>query len=147
MAGRIHRVAGSDPGGIAALANLIAKHRGAFEHDWRARFHLPLHKVGGKAMRWGEAVRLAMVLARDPGTAVGAAVAEWDYPMRREALVLADLYDLQHTAKAKKRPRPYPRPWGDRQRTRRGTGRYSVTELRAVLAATRQPAQEVPPHG
>lgn len=88
-------------------------------------------------MRWGEAYRLALVLARDPGTAVAAAVAGWAYPLTREALALADLYDLQHTAKARKRPRPYPRPWGDKERTRRGTGSYTVTQLRAVLTATR----------
>lgn len=94
-------------------------------------------------MRWGEAYRLAHVLARDPSSAIAAAVAGWDHPFSREALLLADLYDLQHAAKARKRPRPYPRPWGDKERTKRGTGRYSITQLKAVLAATRADTEEV----
>lgn len=121
----------------------MAEHRAAFEFDWRARFHVPLHKVGTKAMRWGEAYRLASVLARDPASAVAAAVAGWDYPISRDALVLADLYDLQHAAKAKRRPKPYPRPWGNKDRKHSGTGRYTTDELRAVLAATRAHALEL----
>lgn len=137
MAEGVHRLAGGNPGGIVALADVIAKHRGAFEYDWRARFNVPLHKVGSKAMRWGEAYRLALLLAQDPGTQVAAAVAGWVHPLAREALVLADLYDLQHMSKAKKRPRAYPRPWGDKARTTKGTGRYTPQQLRAVLTATR----------
>ena len=120
----------------------MAEHRAAFEYDWRARFHLPLHKVGSNAMRWGEAYRLALLLARDPSSALGAALAGWEYPLSREALTLADLYDLQHTSKVKRRPRPYPRPWADKERKRTGTGRYTTAELRAVLAATRAHAHE-----
>lgn len=50
---------------------------------------------------------------RDPSTEIAAAIAGWDYPLSREALILADLFDLQHTSKAKKKPQPYPRPWPD----------------------------------
>lgn len=121
----------------------MAEHRAAFEYDWRARFHLPLTVVGTKAMRWGEAYRLAGVLARDPASAVAASVAGWHYPLSREALALADLYDLQHHSKVKRKPKPYPRPWVDKDRKRHGTGRYTPNELRAVLSASRAHAREL----
>lgn len=65
-------------------------------------------------------------LAVDPATHLGASLAGWDYPMSREALVSADLFDLTHQiawSQADKRkrgpkPKPYPRPWPDRQKTR-----------------------------
>lgn len=111
---------------------MIDAHRGAFEYDWRARFHLPLSVVG-RSMSWGEAIRLSALLARDPASQVAAAVAQWEHPISREDITLRDLYDLQHTSKAKKRPKPYPRPWS-KERRRFGAGtRLSPEQLRAIL--------------
>ncbi len=58
-------------------------------------------------MSWGEAWRLAEVLAGDPSSRTCAAINGWDYPMSAEAIVLADLFDLWTTADAA----PYKRPW------------------------------------
>lgn len=121
----------------------MAKHRGAFEYDWRTRFHLPL-RVVGRSMTWGETVRLVQHLAGDPSSALCAALNEWDYPLSREAIVLADLFDLQHLSKAKRKPPTYTRPWHE---GRRRFGRTSLTpeRLRQILDTHRQGGE--PAHG
>lgn len=91
-------------------------------------------------MSWGEAVRLTVQLARDPSSHIAAALGDLSAPTSREALVLMDLFDLQHASKAKHRPKPYPRPWDKPPRTfGRGTS-MSPEELSAVLAAHREGA-------
>lgn len=62
-------------------------------------------------MSWGEAVRAVNLITRDPSSWTCASLAEWEYPLSREALILTDLIDIQHASKVKKRPKPYPRPW------------------------------------
>lgn len=103
-------------GGIAGLLELIATHRGAVEYDWRTRFNLPLSAIGTELMTFTEAARLAQGLLLDPSSHSFAALHEWDYPMSREALVQADLFDLEHAGRTKKKPKPYPRPWHSREK-------------------------------
>lgn len=93
-------------------------------------------------MTWGEAIRLTFVLAADPSTAIGAALAGWSHPTPREAIVLMDLYDLQHTSKSKRTPKPYPRPWA--LPTRRSFGRTRMTreQVMDVLNRIREEAPE-----
>jgi len=93
-----------------ALHVLIDEHRGAFEYDWRTRFHLPLSSLP-TSMDWGEAYRLTLALAGDPSSHVSASVSGWKYALSAESIVLRDLYDLQHQSKTTKKPKPYPRPW------------------------------------
>lgn len=67
-------------------------------------------------MSWGEAVSLTRMLCQDPTSWVAAAIAGWDHPVSREALMLMDVYDLTvaiNTDHKKSRPKPYPRPWPD----------------------------------
>ena len=87
-------------------------------------------------MSWGEAFRLAQRLAADPSSAVGAALAGWDHPASREALILMDLYDA-FTAANFKRAKPYPRPWPDRdkKRTKPGEGITQDQIIAALRAA------------
>lgn len=128
----------SDPGGIVALAGLIDAHRAAFEYDWRARFGLPLNVVG-KSMPWGEAVRLTAKLSADPSSWVAASREGWAYPFSREAMVLADLFDLQHKSKTKRgKAKPHPiRPWLQAKLRRLGGARLTKSQLRALLDAHR----------
>lgn len=98
---------------------MIDAHRGAFEYDWRARFAVPLAAVG-RAMTWGEALRLTEQLAGDPGSRVGAALAGWEHPVSREWLVLVDLIDRFSRVNFKKPP-PYPRPWRTEKRRMKPT--------------------------
>lgn len=51
------------------------------------------------------------VLAADTTSQIAVALAGWKYPVSREAMVLADLFDMQLGSKSKKKPAPYPRPW------------------------------------
>lgn len=128
---------GGDAGGIAALSDEIDAHRGAFEHDWRARFHMPLREIG-RSMTWGEALRLTEVLAHDPSSMVCAAIAGWEHPFSWEAIILADVFDVQLAQASQKRPKPWPRPWLKRERRNLGRGTsMSIEQLEAVLAAAR----------
>lgn len=111
---------------------MIDQHRAAFEYDWRTRFHLPLTAIG-RAMSYGEAFRMTGLLAGDPGSQVGAALAEWAYPLSREAIALVDLYDLQHTSKAKRKPKPYPRPMPERT-VRRHQPDATMTQADVIAA-------------
>lgn len=124
------------------LAELIGEHRPAFEYDWRTRFQLPLSSIGdleqptGRAMGWGEAVRLAKILSTDPSSQVFVALAGWRHALSREAAVMLDLFDLTHRANSQKKPSPHPgRPFdlkGDRRRTKATAPRDVV---RAALRA------------
>lgn len=114
---------------------MIDSHRGAFEYDWRTRFHQPLSDVGTEAMTWGEALRLVALLAADPSSQVAARFAAWERPISREEMVLADLFDVQLASKSKKKPSPYPRPWAktgstsERKGNAAGRSRAEVVEI------------------
>ena len=86
-------------------------------------------------MSWGEAIRLAEVLAGDPSSRIAAAIGRWDYPFTREAAILMDLFDLQHASKSKKKPKPYPRPWPAEGTRRRGKTTRTRAEVVAILNA------------
>ena len=116
------------------LRDLIERHRGAFEYDWRTRFRKPLSIVGTRKMSWGEAWRLVEILSMDPSSYVAAAVHEWKSPVSREWLVLADLWDAQ-AVQSYQKPKPYPRPFGDPAATRRGRTRKTRAEVIAILNA------------
>lgn len=101
-------------------------------------------------MTWGEACRLTRLLSVDPASSICAALQKWDYPMSREALILAGIYDIQHASKSKRRPDPFPRPWPDHNKRTFGKTRMTVDRLREVLAAARgdnNTDAEVTPHG
>lgn len=107
----------------------------ALRYDFRTRFHIALDAVPDE-MGWDEARDLVQVLTTDPSTALAAALAGWSHPMSREALILADLFDVQHMSKAKKRPAPYPRPWATdgATKTRKGNaGGRSRAEVVDIL--------------
>lgn len=124
-------------GGIVALADLIDAHRGAFEYDWRARFHLSVESIG-RSVGWDEAIRLTKILSADPSSALAAARSGWEYPWPWEAILLADLVDVQVASKSKRRPKSWPRPWkkSDRSVRRMGTP-MSISEFEALRARAR----------
>lgn len=99
--------------------------------DWRARFGLALSDLPG-VMGWGEAYRLTLQLITDPSSHVAAAVAGWEYPATREALVLMDLYDAYAKATFS-RPKPYPRPWRNEDKKRLGKTALPQDKVRALL--------------
>lgn len=64
-------------------------------------------------------------------------MAGWDYPVSREWMALAHLYDLQQyiNVDPKKRAevKPYPRPYRDPNSTQRGRTDKSRAEVIAIL--------------
>ena len=90
-------------------------------------------------MPWGEAVRLATVLVEDPTSRIAAAVSGWDRPWSHEWAATVDLYDLLHVVNADPRRRaqvkPYPRPWPDPSKRRRGRTDKSRAEVISILNA------------
>ena len=96
---------------------------------------MPLSALFDGGMTWGEAWNLTRELLADTSSHVFAAVNGWTHPVAREALVLADVYDLlarAHTTKGK--PKPYPRPWDERPK-RLGRATRPQRQIRAALAA------------
>lgn len=129
---------------LLTLLAAVAEHRAAFEYDWRARFGIPFSDVERGRMTLGEAIRLFHVLRADPTSQVAAAMEGWAHPFSREAMALADLYDLTHAVAAQgKRTKPYPRPWPDVNTTRLGRTTLPVDQVLALLAR-RGPVREAP---
>lgn len=75
-------------------------------------------------------------LCQDPSSHVAVSVAGWARPVTDAAMVLADLFDLQHQSKSKKRrPKPYPRAW-DKPPVKHGGNRtVSVEEWKRMKEA------------
>lgn len=71
---------------------------------------------------YDEAFLLVQSLMSDPSSWLYAALVDWDYPVSREWLILADHFDLTHSAHSKRRPKPHPRPWPDTATRKVGAG-------------------------
>lgn len=82
-------------------------------------YAVPMHEV------WP----LLLKLLANPESWLQAAFNNWAHPFSRDGIALADLYDLQHQSKSKKKVKPYPRPWGDGSKKKIGT---AVTAVEAV---------------
>ena len=82
-----------------------------------------------------ELVDLVAGLMRDPSSRLQAAIAGWDRPTSMEWVVLADLFDLQHSSKSKHRPKLYPRPWPDNKNKIGGkkTVKRSIRDVLSIL--------------
>jgi hypothetical protein len=73
-------------------------------------------------------------LAREPSSHVAVALMGWSRPTTHAALVLADLFDLQHRSKSKRKPKPYPRAW-DKAPVIHGTRAITVAEWKRMKEA------------
>lgn len=89
-------------------------------------------------MRWGEAVRLTKILTGDPSSQVAAAIVGWEYPFSWEAVLLADLVDVQVASKSKKKQKPWPRPWKKSDKSKRAIGTpVTIAEFEKMRARAR----------
>jgi len=88
-------------------------------------------------MGWSEGIRLVRILLADPASAVASAMAGWDYPMPREAAILADLYDLTFAANKseKSKMRHYPRPWKVKSEAK--VAKPTISQARVIAALRR----------
>lgn len=84
-------------------------------------------------MSWGEAIRLTDILLADPSSMLAADNAKWEYPISREAMVLMDVFDLDHAVNSKDKPKPYPRPWKTVEQKRHGKTDMSREQVLEVL--------------
>jgi hypothetical protein len=107
-------------GGILKLKELIFEHGTAFAYDFRSKFGVSYLEIG-YSVSWLEALRLTAGLMQDTDSKVQAAVNKWDYPIRREFMVLANIYDLLAAVNSKKKPKPYPMPWPDPNKQKIGS--------------------------
>lgn len=110
------------PGKIRAVLRLLEDHPAEITYDWRERFGLGAAAIFDGRVSWEEAWMLTRQLLADPTSRLAAAHAGWDHPMSREAMLLADLWDLTvaaNTDKKKGRPKPYPRPFKRKGQSRR----------------------------
>jgi FMN phosphatase YigB (HAD superfamily) len=91
--------------------------------------------LGSPALPVRDLLYLVEDLLKDPRSRLQAVVAGWDHPVSREEVVLMDLFDLQHSSKAKRKPKPYPRPWPIAKKKYGGkkTVRRTAAEALAIL--------------
>ena len=128
------------PGKIRGVLRLIDAHPAEIAYDLRERFGVGVDAVFDGRIPWDEAWMLLRQLAADPTSRFAAAYNGWDHPFSREAMVLADLYDLTvhaHTDPKKRRPKPYPRPFKTKSSATRRSQRptASQSEIDAALRA------------
>jgi hypothetical protein len=107
--------AGSSPGGIFWLLELIEEHTAAVARDFREKFGLSVFELGTRT-RWDEAHALARGLFKDPSSWLFAELSGWQMPMHPLEPALADLYDLTNQKFVKQRVKQYPRRWANKNR-------------------------------
>lgn len=133
------RVVRGRPGGILELLDLIERYPEELTFDWMTRVGIPLTGLTDGRIGWMEGYLLTRALMRDPSSRVQAAAAGWKYPMTRESMILADLYDalvaVNTDKKHKSRIVPYARPWPDQNRRKSAPPKASQKAVRAALAA------------
>lgn len=95
---------------------------------------------------------LMQELMADPTSHLAAAVAGWDHPMSREALIMADLWDLNvavNTDRKKRgRAKTYPRPFKRKgASTRSAKPTVNQAAIDAALRARGHQLGKGEPHG
>ena len=71
---------------MIAVARFVKAHRGKVARTLRETFSVGLTDLGD-GLSWGEALLLLSEAAQDPGTAIGAELAEWEFPASRMAVL------------------------------------------------------------
>ncbi|WP_065962828.1 hypothetical protein [Curtobacterium sp. UCD-KPL2560] len=87
--------------------------------------------------------RLLRVATREPSSVLYAAQHGWDFPVSREWMAAADLFDavqtlIKVTAGSNRKPKPYPRPWPDSASNRFGKTSLSPAAAREVLRRNKE---------
>lgn len=122
-------------GGICKLRELIEEHPAELAYDLRHLCNVSIDQIG-REVSYRETALLIAVMLRNPESWLQAVVNGWKYPFSRDALVLADLYDLTamvNSSKGKK-PKPYPRPTPDKNTSRVGKTDKNAAEVTRLLA-------------
>lgn len=127
-------------GGIRQLCRLAVKHPAELARDLREKCGASLWDIGTDALPLGEAFYLVQTLLRDPSSWLQAAVAEWDHPVSREWVLLAQIHDITLASKVKRAVfKPWARPWPEKKTKIGGkkTVRRSIKDTLAILRPQR----------
>lgn len=124
-------------GGRAGLRRLASEHPDEFLTELH-RLGIRVHEIG-TVWSFTEVDALLRVRAREPDSWLFAAVNGWRYPVSREWMMLADLYDLTGKAAAGRRwKKSYPRPWPKDGAKKFGRHRLSASNAREILKRARE---------
>lgn len=122
-------------GGITKLRELISEHPAELAYDMRAFLGISIDDIGER-VSWREAVLLVSVLLRNTDSWVQAAYSGWSYPIDRQYLAQAHTYDLLARVNSKKgaRPKPYPTPFPQNDKSKMGKTSMSSRRAKELLA-------------
>jgi len=85
----------------------------------------------GNEVPWPEVVSLVSILIADPTSWLQTAKNKWQHPITFEWTIHAATYDLLAQVNSKRKPKPWPRPWGKQDKTR--IGKTNRRDARAIL--------------
>ena len=107
-------------GGILEVLQTLEDYKHAFTYDFRTRFGLGIADLGDK-VPWDEVVSLVVILHSDPTSWLQAAKAKWQHPISYEWTLAASTYDLLAQVNSRRKPKQWPRPWGNSDAVRTGS--------------------------
>ena len=125
---------GCTSGGILKLRELIEEHPAELAYDLRSKCGVSIDHIGS-TVSYREAILLVSVLMRMSDSWLQSVSSGWDYPVSREWIVSAHIYDLTaavNSGKGKK-PKPYPNPFPNTNQVRTGRTDRSPAEVRELL--------------
>lgn len=124
----------SNTGGIIRLLEIIEKHPVAIAADFRKHYNLSIFEIG-KTYTYKEAIHLTAALFNNTNSLTFAEYYSWDYPVSKEYLAVADLYDLTFAINSKKKNVKYPRPFKQKTEGTQNIGRTSKSreEIEKIL--------------
>jgi hypothetical protein len=117
-------------GGILEVLQILEDYKHAFTYDFRSRFGLGLDSLG-TTLPWSEVVSLVSVLMSDPTSWLQTAKNDWQHPISYDWTIAAATYDLLAQVNSKRKPKPWPRPWGDANKVQKG--KKIRSDARAIL--------------
>jgi len=126
-------------GGLIQLAQIDRDYAGAVRADFRSIYHTSWDELGG-SLSYREAIHLVRELQSNPMSRLGAEVNGWSFPVSFEWMVLAELIDVTVQANSKRKPKPFPRPWGNNQRR---IGRTQLSRERVIELLTSENVRDV----
>lgn len=121
-------------GGSLRLRRLINDYPAELASDLRSNYHFSIDDIG-KSVTILEATLLVRMLLRKPDSALQAALAGWDFPVSREWVVLAHLWDLTANINSKRKVKPYPNPFKNNATTRMGKTDLPSSTVKKLLAS------------
>ena len=125
---------GGNAGGSLRLRRLISDYPAELASDFRAFYHFGIDDIG-KTVSLLEATLLVRMLLRMPESALQAKIAGWDYPITREWVVMAHLWELTAQINSKRKVKPYPNPFNNNSSSRMGKTDLPSSVVKKILSS------------